>query len=169
MGIFVLGILSCGFFSPTKHVPEMWKKTQIKQTQRQATIKHNLMKSFYSKTSGFQSIQARRGEWLANELRKMTCFCCCATFWWSSHRAVHNPPWHKSRLGSPSLLNGFTEMALFYILLLLQRRLDDVNYLNCGSLRNRFILRLNESKDNIERARDAFQTVTRWVWEFSRL
>ncbi|XP_037036928.1 protein tweety-2 isoform X1 [Bradysia coprophila] len=40
------------------------------------------------------------------------------------------------------------------------RRMDDVNFLNCGSLRNRFILRLNESRDNIERAREAFLTVS---------
>lgn len=43
----------------------------------------------------------------------------------------------------------------------LQKRMDDVNYLSCGSLRNRFILRLNESRDNIERARDAFQLVSK--------
>lgn len=50
---------------------------------------------------------------------------------------------------------------LLNIFNLLQRRMDDVNYLSCGSLRNRFILRLNESRDNIERARDAFQSVSK--------
>ncbi|KAJ6636227.1 Protein tweety-2 [Pseudolycoriella hygida] len=39
------------------------------------------------------------------------------------------------------------------------RQSDDVNFINCGNLRNRFILRLNESRDNIERARGAFLTI----------
>lgn len=38
---------------------------------------------------------------------------------------------------------------------------NDIYYLNCGTLRERFRNRLNESKENIERARDAFQDVVR--------
>lgn len=37
----------------------------------------------------------------------------------------------------------------------------DVNYLNCGVLRNNCLVRLGESRDNIDRARTAFLTVAR--------
>lgn len=38
---------------------------------------------------------------------------------------------------------------------------DDVYYLNCGTLRNRFILRLNESKDFVERAKESVHKISR--------
>lgn len=42
-----------------------------------------------------------------------------------------------------------------------QEHPNDVYYLNCGSLRERFRMRLNESKENIDHAREAFLEVTR--------
>lgn len=41
--------------------------------------------------------------------------------------------------------------------------MDDVNYLNCGTVRDRFRSYLNESKDHIEHARSAFRDVIRYV------
>ncbi|CAD7087480.1 unnamed protein product [Hermetia illucens] len=38
---------------------------------------------------------------------------------------------------------------------------DDLYYLNCGTLRNRFILRLNESRDYVEKARESVLRVAR--------
>ncbi|XP_055389212.1 protein tweety-2-like isoform X2 [Condylostylus longicornis] len=38
---------------------------------------------------------------------------------------------------------------------------DDVFYLNCGTLRNRFILRLNESRDFVERSRESVYRVSK--------
>lgn len=42
-----------------------------------------------------------------------------------------------------------------------QEHLTDVNYLNCGTVRDRFRTYLNESKENIEHARNAFREVLR--------
>lgn len=42
-----------------------------------------------------------------------------------------------------------------------------VYFLNCGTLRNRFILRLNESRDLVERARESVYLVLRFVLEHS--
>lgn len=42
-----------------------------------------------------------------------------------------------------------------------QEHLTDVNYLNCGTVRDRFRSYLNESKENIEHARNAFREVLR--------
>lgn len=39
----------------------------------------------------------------------------------------------------------------------------DVNFLKCGTLRSNFVVRLMESRDNIERARTAFQVVSKYV------
>lgn len=38
-----------------------------------------------------------------------------------------------------------------------------VYFLNCGTLRNRFILRLNESRDLVERARESVELMQRYV------
>lgn len=45
--------------------------------------------------------------------------------------------------------------------IVMQEHPNDVYYLNCGSLRERFRMRLNESKENIDHAREAFLEVIR--------
>lgn len=39
--------------------------------------------------------------------------------------------------------------------------MDDINYLSCGTVRERFRSYLNESKGHIENARDAFRDIIR--------
>lgn len=53
------------------------------------------------------------------------------------------------------------ERYCYFGFLSLQEHPNDVYYLNCGSLRERFRMRLNESKENIDHAREAFQAVIR--------
>lgn len=50
-----------------------------------------------------------------------------------------------------------------YSLSLELQRSPYVYFLNCGTLRNRFILRLNESRDLVERARESVELMQRYV------
>lgn len=58
-------------------------------------------------------------------------------------------------------MNDYT-LSLSLCLFVLQRS-PYVYFLNCGTLRNRFILRLNESRDLVERARESVELMQRYV------
>lgn len=68
----------------------------------------------------------------------------------------------KVRLAKCANKNVFVCAFLFAPVFSTWQR-PDVNYLNCGVLRNNCLVRLGESRDNIDRARTAFLTVARWV------
>lgn len=61
-----------------------------------------------------------------------------------------------------SLSLGITHSLSLSVSLELQRS-PYVYFLNCGTLRNRFILRLNESRDLVERARESVELMQRYV------
>lgn len=57
--------------------------------------------------------------------------------------------------------HDIVKFVLFFICFLNLQRSPYVYFLNCGTLRNRFILRLNESRDLVERARESVYLIQR--------